>query len=62
MLSSEIQILFRFEPMIKEGKCYSISNGTLKTKKDQYNKTDSDYELTLGRSSIIEPSVDSFDG
>ena len=56
--------LFRFEPMIKEGKCYSISNGEIKNKLDRYmyNRTDSDYELTLGRSSIIEPCVESFDG
>ena len=62
LLSSEFQILFRFEPMIKVGKCFSISNGVLKNKNAQYNKTGADYELTLGRSSIIEPCVDSIDG
>ena len=48
--------------MIKVGKCFSISNGVLKNKNAQYNKTGADYELTLGRSSIIEPCVDSIDG
>ena len=54
-VSSEFQILFRFEPIIKVGECFTISNGVLKNKNAQYNNTASDYELTLGRSSIIEP-------
>ena len=51
----EFKILFRFEPIIKVGECFTISNGVLKNKNAQYNNTGSDYELTLGRSSIIEP-------
>ena len=54
-VASEFQILFRFEPIIKVGECFTISNGVLKNKNAQYNSTSSDYELTLGRSSIIEP-------
>lgn len=45
----------KFEPIIKVGECFTISNGVLKNKNAQYNNTGSDYELTLGRSSIIEP-------
>ena len=40
--------------MIQVGKCYNISNGFLKYKNPQYNNTGSDYELTLGRSTVIE--------
>ena len=40
--------------MIKVGECYTISNGVLKNKNPQYNNTGSDYELTLGRSTVIE--------
>ena len=47
--------------MIKVGECVTISNGVLKNKNAQYNNTGSDYELTLGRSSIIE-TCDSIDG
>ena len=60
-VASEFQILFRFEPIIKVGECFTISNGVLKNKNAQYNNTGSDYELTLGRSSIIE-TCDSIDG
>lgn len=45
----------KFEPIIKVGECFTISNGVLKNKNAQYNNTGSDYELTLGRSTIIEP-------
>ena len=55
------QILFRFEPLIKEGKCFTISNGVLKNKNTQYNNTSADYELTVGRSTVIE-ECDSIDG
>ena len=48
------KIIFRFEPIIKVGECYTISNGVLKNKNPQYNNTGSDYELTLGRSTVIE--------
>ena len=53
--------LIRFEPIIQVGKCYNISNGFLKSKNPQYNSTGSDYELTLGRSTIIE-ECDSYEG
>ena len=55
------KISFRFEPMIQVGKCYTISNGVLKNKNRQYNHTGSDYELTLGRSTVIE-ECDSYEG
>lgn len=54
ILSSEFQFLFRFFEIIKVGECFTISNGVLKNKNAQYNNTGSDYELTLGRTSIIE--------
>ena len=47
--------------MIQVGKCYNISNGVLKNKNPQYNNTGSDYELTLGRSTVIE-ECDSYEG
>ena len=55
LLSSEFQFLFRFFEIIKVGECFTISNGVLKNKNAQYNNTGSDYELTLGRTTIIEP-------
>jgi len=48
----------KFENMIKVGSCFTISNGVLKNKNAQYNHTSSDYELTLGRSSVIEECLD----
>jgi len=45
----------KFFEIIKVGECFTISNGVLKNKNAQYNNTGSDYELTLGRTSIIEP-------
>ena len=48
-------ISFRLEPIIKVGECFTISNGVLKNKNTQCNNTASDYELTLVRSTVIEP-------
>jgi len=51
----------KFFEQIEVEQCYTISNGVLKNKNPQYNNTGSDYELTLGRSTIIE-KCDSDDG
>ena len=47
--------LFRFEPMIKVGEYFTISDGVLKNKNAQCNDTGSDYELTIQDFTVIEP-------
>jgi len=43
---------------IEVGQCYQISGGTLKQANRQYNKTSHQFEVTLNRSSQIEPITD----
>lgn len=44
--------------MITKGKIYQITNGNLKAKNAQFNKTEHDYELTLNRNSVIDEMDD----
>lgn len=39
---------------LEEGKVYSLTRGTIKSARRQYNNLNSDYEITLERSSLIE--------
>jgi len=48
----------KFYGMVEKGKVYQITNGTLKGKNAQFNKTDHDYELTLNRNSLLEEVED----
>ena len=48
----------KFYGMVEKGKVYQITNGTLKGKNAQFNKTDHDYELTLNRNSLLEECAD----
>ena len=45
--------------MIAKGKCYTISHGQLKAKNAQYNNTQQDYELTLGKMTVLEEAEES---
>lgn len=48
----------KFIEMITKGKIYQITNGNLKAKNAQFNKTEHDYELTLNRNSVIDEMDD----
>ncbi|CAG5089000.1 Oidioi.mRNA.OKI2018_I69.PAR.g12044.t1.cds [Oikopleura dioica] len=48
----------KFMNIIEKGKVITISNGSLKPKNPQYNRTKHDYECTLGRNTAIEEVMD----
>lgn len=48
----------KFIDVITKGKIYQITNGSLKAKNAKFNQTEHDYELTLGRNTVINELED----
>ena len=48
-----LKITDRFYNIVEKDAVIQITNGQLKAKNAQYNKTGQDYELTLGRMSEV---------
>jgi replication factor A1 len=48
----------KYDGIVKEGKCYIISKGTIRTADARYTRIDNDYTIVLDEFSIIKPVED----
>eukprot|EP00854_Cymbomonas_tetramitiformis_P010261 gene10261-12137_t len=55
------QVAEKFEPMVQVGGVYVISKGSLKPKRKEFNNTNSDYEISLELSSVVEECSEEVD-
>jgi replication factor A1 len=45
----------KYNPILEEGAVYSVSGGKIKAANKQYNNLNSDYEITFGNDTVIQP-------